>query len=187
MRASQGAFDTKQLYLPDTAILITRFLTEAGVGEVIDFMPATSSTHATENHRIVRLIRCVRGRMTFDLDIAPRFDYGRRPHEAHLTEHGGIFTSGGSSLTFHIMREPDDVRLVQPRVDAATSMARSRWRLGKGVGWSWRQPPTDRRGRFGWRRPSSSSTAPPGSGVRGRRSPRTPDDGGRCCSDRRSR
>jgi len=32
IRPSQGAFDTKQLYLPDTAILITRFLTEAGAG-----------------------------------------------------------------------------------------------------------------------------------------------------------
>ena len=30
---------TKQLYLPDTAILITRFITPNGVGEVIDFMP----------------------------------------------------------------------------------------------------------------------------------------------------
>ena len=29
------------MYLPDTAVLITRFLTEAGVGEVVDFMPPT--------------------------------------------------------------------------------------------------------------------------------------------------
>jgi GH15 family glucan-1,4-alpha-glucosidase len=29
----------KQLYLPDTNILITRFLTAEGVGEIIDFMP----------------------------------------------------------------------------------------------------------------------------------------------------
>ena len=30
---------SKQLYLPDTAILITRFMTPDGVGEVHDFMP----------------------------------------------------------------------------------------------------------------------------------------------------
>ena len=30
---------SKQLYFPDTAILITRFLTPDGVGEVHDFMP----------------------------------------------------------------------------------------------------------------------------------------------------
>ncbi len=117
IRPAHGIFDTKQMYLPDTAILVTRFLTEAGVGEVVDFMPATSSTHATQNHRIVRLLRCVRGRMTFDMDIAPRFDYGRKPHQWHTTEHGGVCTSDGTALTFHIIREPDDERLVQPRVD----------------------------------------------------------------------
>ena len=30
---------TKQLYFPDTAVLMTRFMTPDGVGEVIDFMP----------------------------------------------------------------------------------------------------------------------------------------------------
>ncbi|MEV0803729.1 glycoside hydrolase family 15 protein [Kribbella sp. NPDC050281] len=116
VRPAQGTFDTKQLYFPDTAILITRFLTEAGVGEVIDFMPVTSSTQATLNHRIVRLVRCVRGRMTFDVDIAPRFDYGRKSHQWHATEHGGVCTSDGSALTFHIVREPGDERLARPRI-----------------------------------------------------------------------
>ena len=45
IRPVGGAFDTKQLYFPDTAILITRFLTEAGVGEIVDFMPVTSTAH----------------------------------------------------------------------------------------------------------------------------------------------
>jgi GH15 family glucan-1,4-alpha-glucosidase len=35
----EGDSTVKQLYLPDTAVLITRFLTVGGVGEVIDFMP----------------------------------------------------------------------------------------------------------------------------------------------------
>jgi GH15 family glucan-1,4-alpha-glucosidase len=33
-RPVADAFDTRQLYFPDIAILITRFLTEAGVGEL---------------------------------------------------------------------------------------------------------------------------------------------------------
>ncbi|MFD3402129.1 glycoside hydrolase family 15 protein [Kribbella sp. NPDC058693] len=119
IRPAGGTVDTKQLYFPGTAILITRFMTEAGVGEVIDFMPTTSSTTATDNHRIVRLLRCVRGRATFELDIAPRFDYGRKAHQWHMTEHGGVCTSDGSTLTFHVVREPNDVHLVQPRVDDA--------------------------------------------------------------------
>ena len=48
-------------------------------GEVVDFMPPAGAT-ATDNHRLVRMVQCVRGRMTFEVDIAPRFDYGRQPH-----------------------------------------------------------------------------------------------------------
>ena len=46
-------------------------MTEKGVGEVVDFMPVTAGTAPTPNHRLVRLLRCVRGRLTFDVDIAP--------------------------------------------------------------------------------------------------------------------
>jgi GH15 family glucan-1,4-alpha-glucosidase len=34
---------TKQFYFPDTNVLITRFFTEDGVGEVQDFMPLADS------------------------------------------------------------------------------------------------------------------------------------------------
>src|SRR3712207_5027663 len=58
-------FTAKQLYLPDTAVLITRFMTEAGVGESVDFMPITHGAAAPDSRRLVRLLRCVRGTMTF--------------------------------------------------------------------------------------------------------------------------
>ncbi|WP_405805184.1 glycoside hydrolase family 15 protein [Streptomyces sp. NBC_00210] len=103
-------YATKQLYLPDTAVLVTRFMTEAGAGEVIDFMPVTGQT-ATRRHRLVRMLRCVRGSMTFDVDIAPRFDYGRTPHELRITENGAVFATDGTELTIHVVREPDDPRL----------------------------------------------------------------------------
>ena len=73
---------------PDTAVLVTRFMTEAGVGEVVDFMPVSGDDRHADSHRLVRMVRCVRGQMTFAVDIAPRFDYGREPHETHLTEDG---------------------------------------------------------------------------------------------------
>ncbi|MFE5298163.1 glycoside hydrolase family 15 protein [Streptomyces sp. NPDC056632] len=112
VRPAAGAFTTKQLYHPDTAVLVTRFMTEAGAGEVVDFMPVTGTT-ATDRHRIVRMLRCVRGSMTFEGEIAPRFDYGRKPHELHLTEHGALFTSEGLDLAVHPVREPDDERLMR--------------------------------------------------------------------------
>ncbi len=108
---------SKQLYFPDTAILITRFMTEDGVGEVVDFMPISGAV-ATTRHRIVRLVRCVRGQMAFELQMAPRFDYGRATHETHPTEHGFVFTSADESVTVHVVREPGDEHLARPEIDA---------------------------------------------------------------------
>ena len=103
-------FTPKQLYFPDTAILVTRFMTEAGVGEVVDFMPVASGAAASE-HRLVRMVRCVRGQMSFDLEIAPRFDYGREPHQTHLTDAGAVFQGSRTAMTVNLVREPDDARL----------------------------------------------------------------------------
>ncbi|MFE3938189.1 trehalase-like domain-containing protein, partial [Streptomyces goshikiensis] len=72
---------TRQLYLADTAVLVTRFLTSDGVGEVVDFMPVREPRTATDRHRIVRILRVVRGRVRFTLECRPRFDYGRLPHD----------------------------------------------------------------------------------------------------------
>src|SRR5438876_2285847 len=49
--ATEG-YVTRQLYLPGSAILITRFLTPEGVGEVADFMPVAGDTE-TGRHRLV--------------------------------------------------------------------------------------------------------------------------------------
>jgi GH15 family glucan-1,4-alpha-glucosidase len=110
-------FNRKQLYFPDTAVLVTRFLTEAGVGEVVDFMPVSGKV-ATPRHRIVRIVRCVRGEMTFEAEVAPRFDYGREPHRTHLTEDGAVFAGErGTSMTAHLIKEPEDERVAQAHVD----------------------------------------------------------------------
>jgi GH15 family glucan-1,4-alpha-glucosidase len=47
----------RQLYFPDTAILVTRFMTADGVGEVIDFMPVEDPKRVTDRHRLVRAVR----------------------------------------------------------------------------------------------------------------------------------
>ena len=91
---------SKQLYLPDSAILVTRFMTPDGVGEVHDFMPVIEGA-ATDRHRLVRNIRVVRGVMRFAIEIQPRFDYGRKPHKLELSEHGAVFASDGLELTLH--------------------------------------------------------------------------------------
>ena len=92
---------TKQLYLPSSAVLVTRFMSADGVGEVIDFMPIENPDVATESHRIVRLLRTVRGSMRFVVDCAPRLDYGRQAHQLALTNTGAIFRGAGHSVALH--------------------------------------------------------------------------------------
>ena len=105
---------TKQLYFPSSAVLVTRFMTEGGVGEVIDFMPVDRPERATSSHRIVRVMRTVRGSMRFVIHCAPRFDYGRADHQLTVTDMGAVFSSGDSSLTLHtpigLRRHGRDVR-----------------------------------------------------------------------------
>jgi GH15 family glucan-1,4-alpha-glucosidase len=96
---------SRQLYFPDTAMLITRFLTEDGVGEVTDFMPVAGH-QATGRHRLVRQIKTVRGTMKFVMDVKPRFDYGRAPHKLDMTEEGFVFHTGGMEVTLSPVGEP---------------------------------------------------------------------------------
>jgi GH15 family glucan-1,4-alpha-glucosidase len=92
---------TRQLYLPSSAVLVTRFMTADGVGEVVDFMPVDEPQKPTDHHRIVRVLRVVRGTLRFVLECAPRFDYGRATHELEITDSGAVFRSPQLRLTLH--------------------------------------------------------------------------------------
>ena len=95
------SYVSKQLYLPSTAMLITRFMTPDGVGEVLDFMPVIEG-EPTDRHQLVRYLRVARGTMQFQLEIQPRFDYGRASHTVDVSEKGAVFhTAGGMELTLH--------------------------------------------------------------------------------------
>ncbi len=67
----------KQLYLPDTNILLSRFLSSDGVAEVSDFMPVEEAGDA---HNLVRRAKTIRGQITFRMVCEPAFDYGRATH-----------------------------------------------------------------------------------------------------------
>ena len=72
---------TKQLYLPDTNILLTRYLSDDGVAELTDFMPVADGQEAYA-HQIIRMVRVIKGSIRFQLRCAPRFDYARGTHRA---------------------------------------------------------------------------------------------------------
>jgi GH15 family glucan-1,4-alpha-glucosidase len=98
---------TRQLYLPGTAVLLTRFMTPDGVGEVVDFMPVLHGP-PTDRHRIVRVVRVVRGQMRFVVECQPRFDYGRAAHKTEITPNGVAFHGDdGTELALHVVRRPN--------------------------------------------------------------------------------
>ncbi len=87
----------KQLYLPDTNVLLTRFLSDDGVAEIVDFMPVEEVGHA---HTLIRQIRTIRGELRFRMQCAPRFDYARARHGVERTEDSEIiFRSRGEDET----------------------------------------------------------------------------------------
>ena len=108
---------TKQLYLPGTPILITRFISADGVAEVMDFMPVTGE-RATDAHRLVRIVNMVRGSMRFRVECRPRFDYAREEHQLERHPNGYLFRSRSMTMTFNpvdpvrrLLAEHGDVRL----------------------------------------------------------------------------
>jgi hypothetical protein len=77
--------------------------------EVVDGMPPLGRK-VTANHRLVRMLRCVCGSMDLEIDVAPRFDYGRTPHERHATPPGVVFATDDLTWTLDVTREVDDDR-----------------------------------------------------------------------------
>jgi GH15 family glucan-1,4-alpha-glucosidase len=101
IRPASEPYVTRQLYFPNTAMLITRFLSADGVGEVMDFMPVIEGA-PTDRHRLVRHLRVARGSMRFEMEIQPRFNYGRTPHTIEVSEPGAVFRAeDGTHLTLH--------------------------------------------------------------------------------------
>jgi GH15 family glucan-1,4-alpha-glucosidase len=104
----------KQLYYPDTAVLVTRFMSPDGVGEVIDWMPPGRTRTPTDRHTLVRAVRAVRGTVQFALECRPRFDYGRAVHDLDLRAEGAAFRGPGITAhlqsTFPLERDGQDVR-----------------------------------------------------------------------------
>lgn len=92
---------TRQMYMPDTNILLTRFFDGDGLATLSDFIAIGGSG---SNATLVRRLKVVRGEMRFRMTCAPRFDYGRASHKTIMRGKEIIFqeTGGGkSALRLH--------------------------------------------------------------------------------------
>jgi GH15 family glucan-1,4-alpha-glucosidase len=85
----------RQLYLPDTNILLTRFLSSDGVAEISDFMSLGDVDAGT---RLVRRVKAVRGTIRIQMRCMPRFDYARSIPGIRMEAGTVVFTGGDFAL-----------------------------------------------------------------------------------------
>ncbi len=125
----------RQMYLPDSNVLMTRFLTPDGVGEVVDFMPIHhgGGPKKRADHQVVRMVRGVRGEIPFRLECRPAFDYARRQTQIEQTDFGFRFAAGdlavdlvtalparvedGCVVADFVLREEDQIPVVLTQAD----------------------------------------------------------------------
>lgn len=88
----------KQLYWPDTNVLITRYLSSDGVGEITDYMPIGARREDHGYHGLIRRLKVVRGTMPFRMECFPAFNYGRDSHTIEIQEGGARLCSPSLNL-----------------------------------------------------------------------------------------
>ena len=88
----------KQVYWPETNVLITRFLLDDGVVEVIDYMPVGGQPGDPGFRQLVRRVEAIRGSVPVRMECYPAFNYARDPHKVELTPDGAVFRSPGLTL-----------------------------------------------------------------------------------------
>ncbi len=94
---SSDVITYKQLYWPETNVLITRFHCCEGVAETIDFMPVYVD-ESDEDHELVRKVSVLSGTLTLRMTCDPAFNYGRDDHDTVITPKGVCFHSSRQSL-----------------------------------------------------------------------------------------
>jgi GH15 family glucan-1,4-alpha-glucosidase len=105
----------QQLYLPETNILLTRFLSHDGVAELTDFMPIKQVGTAEHDHQLIRSVSVVHGSLSFTLVCRPAFNYARDTHHVALSQEGAIFVHASFRLMLAspIQLQPDERAGVQ--------------------------------------------------------------------------
>ncbi|MGV4796821.1 glycoside hydrolase family 15 protein [Rhizobium sp. F40D2] len=93
-----------QQYLPDTNVLLTRWMGDHVSAELIDFM-VVKEGRADIPTTVARRLRVTRGEASFIMRCAPRFDYARETVTAHVTANQAVWqpvNAHGIRLTSNI-------------------------------------------------------------------------------------
>ena len=94
IRPQLSKMRVRQLYLPETNILLTRFLAEEGVAELTDFMPIDPK--GGQPNEIVRMVSVIRGNVGFKMSCQPRFNYAAGKHQVQISDNCATFSPDDS-------------------------------------------------------------------------------------------
>ena len=122
LRPAEEGYTLKQLYLPGTNVLLTRFLSEDSVAEITDFMPIGREG---SYHGIMRRVVVLEGEVDFLLQCAPAFDYARSKHTAEKRDGAVLFTPENDACHAMLLRSSVDLK-------AEDGCAKAAFRLKKG-------------------------------------------------------
>ncbi|MCX2493057.1 glycoside hydrolase family 15 protein [Pedobacter sp. PF22-3] len=93
-------FTSKQLYLPGTAVLLTRFFAGQGIAELSDYMPVSKETDFPS--AIVRQVKSIRSDITFKVFCVPAFGYTKSKHTVRHENDELVFFSKTEKLTLKL-------------------------------------------------------------------------------------
>ena len=92
----EETWTTRQIYIPDTNVLVTRFMNHDAVMEVTDYMPILASEGPRS--AVVRRVACIRGSVDVCMRCEPRFDYGRDGlPQVKLAGDAAVFTANAET------------------------------------------------------------------------------------------
>ena len=86
--------NSKQMYMAETNILTTRFMSDTATAELTDFMPIKASRQKTQ---IVRSVQVIHGAVEFEVNCRPAFDYARTCHGIEIHGDCAIFIPENSN------------------------------------------------------------------------------------------
>jgi GH15 family glucan-1,4-alpha-glucosidase len=96
--APSGVHETRRSYYSRTAVLETRFTTEGGEAALIDFMPLTDDENKVD---VVRIVRGLRGKVDFSMELILRFAYGTAVPWVQRRDYGLSAVAGPDAVELH--------------------------------------------------------------------------------------
>lgn len=111
----------KQLYLPDTGILLTRYLSDRGIAELTDFMPPVPVT-GSERLILIRKLKGIKGEQHVRINLQPGFDYGKSGFRVEEKEHALLISSAEDTDQHFLFQSEVDFERKEDHLEAEFSL-----------------------------------------------------------------